>query len=188
MKQLFFDLLDYELPDSVALFAGVEIPDIETIAAPSDVESAIVAQGKLAANLNTILQAFVGLAPVELMLRNGGRNPLLKALVAASYELFGELGPERLSELRVTLTRIKDRISGLIGQGLPSQEDKLTLAQEAAQLGTQINSPALTDEQKGAISDVVDGIQAYRNAGLDIVDQVADALAAALDRAIEFFL
>ena len=188
MKQLFFDLLDYEIPDDVALYAGTTIPDIPDITTPTTVNDAIIAQGKLAANLNTIIKAFVGLAPVELLLRNGGRNPLLKALVASSYELFGELSVERISGLRTTLVRVKTRISGLIGHGLPSAEDKIALVQEAAKLSTQLGSSALTDEQKGALGEVVDGIQAYRDAGLDVIDQVADALADALDRAIEFFL
>ena len=187
MKQLFFDLLDYEIPDSVALFAEVTIPDIPTISSPSDIESAIIAQGKLAANLNTILQAFVGLAPVELLLRNGGRNPLLKALVAASYELFGELSVERISVLRITIVRIKDRVSGLVGSGGLSQDDRTSLTLDRQKIAGQANSQALSDEQKTITVKIAEAIDAVIGAADENFDAACDYLVQTIEAALSVF-
>lgn len=79
--------LQEDLPEAGLLpFVSVAIPALEDIDVPATTDDAIIAQGVLAANINTILQAFEGLTPVELLLRIGQRSSTALALLLASLE------------------------------------------------------------------------------------------------------
>jgi hypothetical protein len=180
MKQLFFDLLDYEIPDDVALYAKIQIPDIASISSPTDVDEAIIAQGKLAANVNMILKAFAGLAPVELLLRNGGRNPLLKALVAASYEMIAEITSGRLSELLKALTQLNALASSLMGNIL-SQSNKIAFAVYRQQFIAHAQNSALEEQTASALQGVIDALQDVVEGNYSTVDEGLEALQSKID-------
>lgn len=85
LKEQFLQALD-EVPGGIANFTETAIPTLATISDPSDVDSAIIAQGKLAYNLNLILKEFEGMTPIELFLRIGQRNTVVKALLLAALQ------------------------------------------------------------------------------------------------------
>lgn len=85
VKDQFLQALD-EVPEGLTGFTTKVIPSLESFSSPSDVDAAIIAQGKLAYNLNLILKEFEGMTPIELFLRIGQRNTVVKALLLAALQ------------------------------------------------------------------------------------------------------
>ena len=85
LKQAFIDALA-ETPAGIADFLTTPIPEFQDISFPQDKDGAIIANGQLAANVNTLLQAFSGLTLVELLLRIGQHNPVPQGILLALLE------------------------------------------------------------------------------------------------------
>jgi hypothetical protein len=77
------------LPDGIQEFLAVALPEIESISVPTTTDDAIIAQGVLAANINTWMEAYVGLCPIEMLLRIGQKNEALQCLLLSALEYFG---------------------------------------------------------------------------------------------------
>ena len=78
-----------KLPNGLFEFLDKPIPEIEAIASPSTVEDAQIAMGKLSANINTIMEAFVGLKPVQLQLRLSQYHPSIIGMLCGGLEFIG---------------------------------------------------------------------------------------------------
>lgn len=85
VKEAFLQALD-EVPEGISEFTDRPIPAFSVVGWPEDVDAAIIAQGQLAANLNILLKTFEGLTPVELLLRLGQRNEVMKAMLLAGLQ------------------------------------------------------------------------------------------------------
>lgn len=85
LKQQFIDAFR-ATPDGISEFLTAPVPTLETITSPADVDAAIIAQGKLAANLNLILKTFEGLTPIELLLRIGSHSPVAEIAALAGWQ------------------------------------------------------------------------------------------------------
>ncbi len=186
-KKLFLDMIDYELPESLVRLSAVGIPELDEIASPTTVEAAIIATGQLSANVNEILRVFAGLPLVELILRNGGRNPLLKALVIAAYDIFGELDADRLSELAAMLTKLKSTLEGLIGTGSIPQAVQQSFQFDKQQLALQAQQHPEQASMYQQIINAIDECVAAANQIItpeeldDLLNAVIDPIASALD-------
>jgi hypothetical protein len=84
-KEAFIEALN-ALPPGVASFLTTPIPSVEPISSPADVEEALIANGRLSSHINSILMAFGGMTPVELLLRIGQHNNVLQAALLAALE------------------------------------------------------------------------------------------------------
>ena len=73
-------------PEGVQDFISVPIPDLTATTLPNDIDSAIITQGVLAHNLNSIFMEFVGLTPIQVLLRIGQHNSTLQAALLAGLE------------------------------------------------------------------------------------------------------
>lgn len=93
VKQSFIDALN-TTPDGIDAFLETPIPTVAAFAMPTDVDSSIIAQGKLAYNINEILRAFGGLTPIELLLRIGQHNSVLQGALLAGLEYIEQEGYE----------------------------------------------------------------------------------------------
>jgi hypothetical protein len=91
VKNAFVEALN-DTPDGIKSFLEVPLPSLAGIGVPSTVDEAIIAEGTLAANLNTILTAFVGLTPVELLLRIGQHNVVIQSMLLAAIQYIGNVG------------------------------------------------------------------------------------------------
>jgi len=85
LKQTFLEAVRLT-PEGIENFLTTPIPTLAEISQPSDVDSAIIANGVLAYNLNLIFKAFEGLTPVELFLRIGQHNSVLESAMIAGME------------------------------------------------------------------------------------------------------
>lgn len=85
IKEDFLQALD-EVPAGLTEFTDRAIPTFPVVGWPEDVDAAIIAQGQLAANINILLKTFEGLTPVELLLRLGQRNEVMKAMLLAGLQ------------------------------------------------------------------------------------------------------
>jgi hypothetical protein len=74
------------MPEGVIEFLETSLPTPVSITEPSTVDDAIVAQGKLAYNINLILTQFAGLKVLEVILRIGQLNPVLHGMLATALE------------------------------------------------------------------------------------------------------
>lgn len=86
-KELLLEALNTDLPAGVLNFLLTECPAVDAISTPSDVESAIIAQGTFCANMNKYLAAFAGLTPIELFLRIGQKSSTLQEIALAGIVL-----------------------------------------------------------------------------------------------------
>lgn len=89
IKDQFIQALD-EVPEGISEFTSRAIPTFPVVGWPEDVDAAIIAQGQLAANINILLKTFEGLTPVELLLRLGQRNDVMKAMLLAGLQYISE--------------------------------------------------------------------------------------------------
>lgn len=89
VKDQFLQALD-EVPEGISGFTDRAIPTFPVVGWPEDVDAAIIAQGQLAANINILLKTFEGLTPVELLLRLGQRNEVMKAMLLAGLQYLSE--------------------------------------------------------------------------------------------------
>jgi len=72
-----------DLPEGVRNFLETPIPTLTATTAPTDVDSAIIAQGILAHNLNTIFQAFEGLTLAAIPMYIGQLNTVNQGILLA---------------------------------------------------------------------------------------------------------
>jgi hypothetical protein len=84
----FIDSLD-ELSGALNECLGMHIPVVEDFAYPDTVDESIVAQGRLAWNINLILKEFQGLPVVRLLLHIGQYNTVLRSALLAGLEFTG---------------------------------------------------------------------------------------------------
>ena len=89
MKQQLLEALQ-RLPEGVTEFLDTAIPELQTFEKPTNEESATIAQGILAYNLNKILVAFVGFTPLPFLLRAGQHNPVYQGILLASLQAFAK--------------------------------------------------------------------------------------------------
>lgn len=73
-------------PTGIAGFTETAIPTLEEIAKPTDTDTATIAQGVLAYNLNQIFKTFEGLTLVELLLRIGQHSNVAEAMLLSGLE------------------------------------------------------------------------------------------------------
>jgi hypothetical protein len=92
-KEAFWGAIDADLPDSIRNLLEVTL-DCAGVAAPADVDAAIIEQGKLAAKLNKLLDDLQGLSLVALALRIGQHNVTAKHLLFAGLQYLGEVDKE----------------------------------------------------------------------------------------------
>lgn len=74
------------LPDGVLNFAETAIPNAPTIATPTTVDDAIIAQGVLAKYLLDFFHEFNGMTPIDVILHIGQRNAVNKAIMVSRLE------------------------------------------------------------------------------------------------------
>lgn len=86
MSKAAFEQECRDLPEGVIEFLGTTLPSPTGISDPSTVDEAIVAQGKLAYNINQILTQFAGMKLIEVILRIGQLNPVLHGMLATALE------------------------------------------------------------------------------------------------------
>jgi hypothetical protein len=86
LKTDFLSELNADLPDGVGGLLDKAIPAAPSVATPTDVDSAIIAQGVLAKYLLDLFDTFRGLTPIELLLRIGQKNATLQAALLAGLE------------------------------------------------------------------------------------------------------
>lgn len=79
--------IDDDFPQNLKNKMSVVIPTIQSVAWPSNLEDAIIAQGQVAVNVNTIMQAFAGIPVIELLLYIGQKNRVSSAMLLAMLEL-----------------------------------------------------------------------------------------------------
>jgi hypothetical protein len=89
IKQDFIDAIR-ATPEGIASFLSTAIPTLAATNLPTDKDSSILTQGILAHNLNTILMLFVGLTPVEMVLRVGQHSNVSEALLLSCLEYIQE--------------------------------------------------------------------------------------------------
>lgn len=93
MKKDFVTSLKMNIPAGVSDFLTTPISEIEEIDMPTSKDEAVLACGKLSANLNNaFLLPFVGLTPIELMLRIGQLNPVMISSLLGSLEVIDSAG------------------------------------------------------------------------------------------------
>lgn len=85
LKEDYLDALQ-ELPNGIKDFLTTPLPIFFVVGWPEDVDAAIIAQGQLAANINMLLKTFEGLTPVELFLRIGQYNTVLRDMLLTGME------------------------------------------------------------------------------------------------------
>jgi hypothetical protein len=85
LKQQFIEAIRLT-PDGIAGFLTTEIPEPPTISTPSDVDSAIIANGLAAKYICDLIAPFAGLTPIELLLRIGQHNSVLESAMLAGLE------------------------------------------------------------------------------------------------------
>lgn len=91
-KQAFIDALEQELPGGVSNFLTTELPVAPSVDTPTTEEAAVLAQGVLAKYLLDVFYAFSGITPVDLILRIGQQNAVLKSMLLAGLQFVGEVG------------------------------------------------------------------------------------------------
>jgi hypothetical protein len=89
IKQDFIDAIR-DTPAGIADFLTTAIPSLAATSLPTDKDSSILAQGVLAHNLNTILLLFIGLTPVEMVLRVGQHSNVSEAILLSCLEYIEE--------------------------------------------------------------------------------------------------
>ena len=89
MKKQLIEALQI-LPEGVAEFLDKKIPELQTFEEPTSEESAVLAQGILAYNLNKILIEFSGFTPLPFLLRAGQHNPVYQGILLASLQAFAK--------------------------------------------------------------------------------------------------
>lgn len=77
-------------PDGIDGFLATAIPTLTATTLPTDTDSAILVQGILAHNLNTILCLYSGLTPIELLLRIGQHSNVSEAILLSGLEFIGD--------------------------------------------------------------------------------------------------
>ena len=85
LKTDFLNALNADLPEGIAGLLDKAIPEAPSVTV-TDVDSAIIAQGILAAYLLDVFDTFRGLTPIELLLRIGQKNATLQAALLAGLE------------------------------------------------------------------------------------------------------
>lgn len=91
VKREFLEALNTDLPNGIGALLLNEIPSCPD--APATVEDAIIAEGQLSLYLIAILNAFVGLTPVDLLLHVGQKNATLQGILLSSLELVNAANP-----------------------------------------------------------------------------------------------
>lgn len=137
----------FELPAGLGEHINKEIPVLETISMPTDVDSAIVAQGILAYNINLILKEFEGLYLLRVFLHIGQHNTALQALAALSMQIFETPGlftiispeataPGSLADITFSLTtsdydNVTEASVTAVEESSPENSITIMLAQDA---------------------------------------------------------
>jgi hypothetical protein len=94
IKQDFIEAIR-NTPDGIKDFLSVAIPTLQATTCPTDKDSSILTQGVLAHNLNCILLLFVGLTPVEMVLRVGQHSNVIEAILLSCLEYIPESNAEQ---------------------------------------------------------------------------------------------
>jgi hypothetical protein len=89
IKQTFVEALR-ATPDGITDFLTTPLPAAPSIAAPADVDAAIIANGIAAKFVLDLFQPFAGLTPIELLLRIGQHNSVLEAGLLAGLQYIGD--------------------------------------------------------------------------------------------------
>lgn len=98
MKTEFIQEMLDDMPDTVRDFLDIPIGDVSDISMPTTKDAAVIACGQLAANLNNaFLKPFVGLAPIELFMRIGSKNPVFISSLLAGLEIISGQGGGKLT-------------------------------------------------------------------------------------------
>lgn len=151
-KETFLEALNI-LPDGLGDKLDKAIPDAPVISTPTDVDTAIVAQGILAKYLLDFFHEFAGFTPAEAMMRIGQKNIVNQGILLAELEYIGSQGDITvitpvtggvyygyLSTWKVELIRGSvDSITGHIGEDefeFEEVEEKLWSATWPVAIGT----------------------------------------------------
>ena len=87
MKFDFIQEMLADIPATIADFLETPIGEVVDIPVPTTRDTAVIACGQLAANLNNaFLKPFVGLTPIELFMRIGSKNPVFISSLLAGME------------------------------------------------------------------------------------------------------
>lgn len=81
-------------PEGIAGFLTTPLPEAPTIATPTDVDAAIIANGVCAKFVLDLFAPFAGLTPIELMLRIGQHNTVLESAMLAGLEYIEGADPD----------------------------------------------------------------------------------------------
>lgn len=93
MKSDFIQALFDDMPATVGAYLETPIGDVVDIPVPTTKDTAVIACGQLAANLNNaFLKPFVGLTPIELFMRIGQKNPVFISSLLAGLETISGSG------------------------------------------------------------------------------------------------
>lgn len=124
-------------PDGIQDFLTTALPTAPTISTPSDVDSAIIANGVLAKFILDACAPFGGLTPVELLLRIGQHNNVLETAMLAGLEYLGEAAG---GDAAVDFTIVEPEAGGAYLPGslrLTAQVDNGSILQIAVEVGTE---------------------------------------------------
>lgn len=93
MKTDLIQEMDDDMPETIRAFLNTPIGEVVNIPIPTTKDTAVIACGQLAANLNSaFLKPFVGLTPIELFMRIGSKNPVFISSLLSGLEVIAGAG------------------------------------------------------------------------------------------------